>query len=363
MRKAVTALGAVFAVVLLMPMAMVIGLTGANAAASCLVATGTYTTANLKLDADQLSNARTITSMATAAAGTPAAVVALTAALTESHLRSDPGSLGGAYGVFQETPSQGWGSQQQVSDITYAATAFLTHLVKIPAWATMPPWQAAQAVTRSGAGKATDGRANYGPNVATAKRLVTSLGGPSLNCTAPTGVGSSDFTPNTTYAFVGQFPPGVLSARARIYVAANHSSDLDPYFHAIRGSWYRRCQAFAAVLSGYSASGFATALAAWAALNAYGLAHPVGSADGMSPPIGAWLYYASPGAGHVAVYLGGGLVAGTDTWGAGTVNIGPATDITNRRWRLPYLGWASPTTNSMLTHIPAQARRKGTRHG
>lgn len=350
MRKAITGLGVVFVALLLMPMALIIGLTGANAAASCLVPSGTYTTGGLKLDADQLSNARTITSMATAAAGTPAAVAVLTAAITESHLRSDPGTLGGAYGVFQETPSQGWGTQAQVSDITYATTAFLTHLIKVPGWATMPPWRAAQTVTRSGAGKATNGRANYGPNVASATQLALMLGGTNLNCVAPTGRGSSDFTPNATYAYVGQFPPGELYARARTYVAANHSSVLDPYFHAISGSWYRQCQAFAAVLSGYPASGFATASAAWAALNAHGLAHPVGSAEGISPPVGAWLYYAASSAGHVAVYLGGGLVAGTDTWGLGTANIGPATDITNGRWHLPYLGWASPTTSTMLNH-------------
>lgn len=346
--KAAAALGTPFTALLLMPMAMIIGLTGANAAASCLVPTGTYTVGTLKLDADQLSNARTITSMAIAGGGTPAAVVTLTAAITESHLHSDPGTLGGAYGVFQETPAQGWGSQAQVSDITYATTAFLTRLFKVPGWTAMPPWQAAQAANRSGAGEATNGKSNYGRSVAEATQLATTLGGTALNCTAPTGVGSSDFTPNTTY--VGQFPPGELYARARVYASANYTGDLDPYFHSVSGSWYRQCQAFAAVLSGYRVSGFATASAAWAALNAHGLAHPVASAEGMSPPVGAWLYYAAPGAGHVAVYLGGGLVAGTDTWGYGSVNIGPATDITNGAWHLPYLGWAAPTTSSMLTH-------------
>ncbi|GAC1378589.1 MAG: hypothetical protein NVSMB48_00310 [Marmoricola sp.] len=352
MRQAPTAAGAVFAALVLMPIAMVIGLTGANAEVSCLVPAGTYTTGTLKLNADQLSNARTITSMATAAGGTPAAVVALTAALTESHLHSDPGSLGGAYGVFQETPAQGWGSQAQVSDITYATTAFLTRLLNVPDWTTMPPWRAAQAVQRSGVGQASNGKANYGPNVTEATQLAGALGHTAFNCSAPTGVGNSDFTPNMTYAYVGQYPSAELYARARAYVTANHSRDLDPYFHAISGSWYRQCEAFAAVLSGYPASGFPTASAAWAALDAHGLAHPVGSTEGRSPPVGAWLYYAAPGAGHVAVYLGGGLVAGTDTWGLGTVNIGPANDITNGAWHLPYLGWATPTTSSMLTHSP-----------
>ena len=348
--KAAVAVGTVFTALLLMPMAMIVGLSGANAAQSCLVPAGTYTTGSGKWDADQLSNARTITSMATAAGGNPAAVIALTAAITESHLRSDPGSPGGAYGVFQETPSQGWGPQAQVSDITYATTAFLSRLLKVPGWTTMPPWQAAQGVSHSGAGAATHGRANYGSNVATALRLANALGGLGLSCTAPMGSGTSTFTPNTTYAYVGMYPPGTLYARARTYVTADHSGDLDPYFHSISGSWYRQCQAFAAVLSGYRASGFATAAVAWADLNAHGLAHPANSAEGMSPPVGAWLYYDAPGAGHVAVYLGGGLVAGTDTWGAGAVNVGPARDITNGTWHLPYLGWAPPTTSSMFTH-------------
>lgn len=350
MGKAAAAAAAFFVGVLVLPMAMIVGLTGATAATNtCTMPPGTYTVGGTKLDADQLSNARTITSMATAAGGPPAAVVALTAAITESHLHSDPGSLGGAYGVFQETPSAGWGTQSQVSNITYATTAFLTHLLKAPGWARMPPWRAAQVITRSGAGRHSEGRANYGPNVAAATQLVSDLGGEGFHCSAPTGHGTSTFTPNTTYAYVGPYPPDALYARARTYVAADHSGDLDPYFHTVTGSWYRRCQAFAALLSGYPASGFATASAAWSQLSAHGLAHPVASADGMSPPVGAWLYYAAPGAGHVAVYLGGGLVAGTDTWGTGTVNIGPAIDITNHIWHLPYLGWAPPTTSSMLT--------------
>lgn len=350
MRKGILVLASIFTALLLMPMAMVMGLTGATtAASSCVVAAGSYRLGGQNLDADQLSNARTITSMSTAAGGPPAAVVALTAAITESDLRSDPGSLGGAYGVFQETPTQGWGTQAQVSDINYATTAFLTRLLKVPAWTSLPPWAAAQAVSRSGAGKSSNGKANYGPHVTAATELATALSGSSLACSAPTGSGASAFTPNTPYAYVGDYPPGQLYARARAYVAANHTSDLDPYFHAITGSWYRQCQAFAALLSGFPASGFGTAAIAWAAFNAHGIAHPAGSADGMSPPVGAWLYYAASTAGHVAVYLGGGLVASTDTWGTGTVNIGPATDLTTHRWHLPYLGWVAPTTRTMLT--------------
>lgn len=350
MTKAATGFAAVFAALLLMPMAMIVGLTGAFAANDpCVVRAGSYRMAGLHLDADQLSNARTITAMSIAAGGRAAAVVAVTAAITESHLHSDPGSLGGAYGVFQETPSQGWGSQAQVSDVHYATTAFLTRLLTIKAWARMPAWHAAQLVSRSGAGQPSGGKANYGPNVAKAHQLVATLAGSGLTCTAPVGAGSSAFTSNTRYAYVGVFPPGALYQRARVYAAANHSSDLDPYFHSVSSSWYRKCQAFAAVLSGFPASGFPTASAAWAAFNAHGIAHPAASADGMSPPIGAWLYYAAPGAGHVTVYLGGGLVAGTDTWGTGTANIGPARDITNSVWRLPYLGWAPPATSAMLT--------------
>jgi hypothetical protein len=80
-----------------------------------------------------------------------AVTVALAAAFQESNLhnlaRGDRDSLG----LFQQRPSQGWGTASQVMDPNYAATAFFTHLAKINGWENLPVTTAAQEVQRSGA--------------------------------------------------------------------------------------------------------------------------------------------------------------------------------------------------------------------
>src|SRR5579875_2664812 len=84
-------------------------------------------------------------------------------ALTESGLLDVDGGLGGAYGLFQQTPPA-WGSVAQILDPTYAATAFVSHLLAVAGWQSMRPWAAAQAVQRSGAGE-PDSSQNPEPGV------------------------------------------------------------------------------------------------------------------------------------------------------------------------------------------------------
>lgn len=57
-------------------------------------------------------------------------------------------------GVFQQRPSQGWGTTAQLEDPAYAATAFFGALVKIPGYTKLPVYQAAQDVQRSADGYA-----------------------------------------------------------------------------------------------------------------------------------------------------------------------------------------------------------------
>jgi hypothetical protein len=93
-----------------------------------------------------------------------AAVVAITTALQETHLRNFanstvPASLklphDGAehnfdsVGLFQQRPSQGWGSVNQLMDPRTAARLFYNRLVKVPNWQGLSVGSAAQAVQRS----------------------------------------------------------------------------------------------------------------------------------------------------------------------------------------------------------------------
>ena len=57
-------------------------------------------------------------------------------------------------GIFQQRPSQGWGSAAQLQDPAYAAQAFFGALVKVPNYTTIPVYQAAQAVQHSADGYA-----------------------------------------------------------------------------------------------------------------------------------------------------------------------------------------------------------------
>ncbi len=75
--------------------------------------------------------------------------VALGTALQESGLRNLDYGDRDSLGLFQQRPSQGWGSPAQVRDPRYSATQFYDRLVEVPSWTEMPLWQAAQTVQRS----------------------------------------------------------------------------------------------------------------------------------------------------------------------------------------------------------------------
>lgn len=103
------------------------------------------------LDPEQVANATTIASAAKQAGMADHAVtVALTAALQESRLHNLPYGDRDSLGLFQQRPSQGWGTPAQVMDPRYAAVAFMTALAKVARWEAMPVPEAAQAVQRSG---------------------------------------------------------------------------------------------------------------------------------------------------------------------------------------------------------------------
>lgn len=74
--------------------------------------------------------------------------IALAAGLVESELQNVNYGDRDSLGVFQQRPSQGWGTPQQVRDPTYAARKFFEGLSGVN-WQSMDPGAAAQAVQRS----------------------------------------------------------------------------------------------------------------------------------------------------------------------------------------------------------------------
>lgn len=76
--------------------------------------------------------------------------IALATAMQESGLRNIDWGDRDSVGLFQQRPSQGWGTVAQILDPRYAATQFYNRLLKLLNWQNLPLWQAAQAVQRSG---------------------------------------------------------------------------------------------------------------------------------------------------------------------------------------------------------------------
>lgn len=101
------------------------------------------------LDSEQLDNARAIAQIGKQRGMSDAGIqIALMTALTESGLRNVRYGDRDSLGLFQQRPSQGWGTPEQVSNREYAANKFYDSLGKIN-YGGMNPWQAAQAVQRS----------------------------------------------------------------------------------------------------------------------------------------------------------------------------------------------------------------------
>ena len=75
--------------------------------------------------------------------------VALATSFQESELRNLRYGDMDSIGLFQQRPSQGWGTRAQIVDPSYAASAFFDHLNQIAGWQTIPVTEAAQLVQHS----------------------------------------------------------------------------------------------------------------------------------------------------------------------------------------------------------------------
>jgi len=84
--------------------------------------------------------------------GLPARAVsiALATAYQESKIRNLPYGDRDSVGLFQQRPSQGWGTVRQIQNEKYAISKFYEALVKVHGYETMRITEAAQRVQRSG---------------------------------------------------------------------------------------------------------------------------------------------------------------------------------------------------------------------
>ncbi|MFJ9849670.1 heavy metal transporter [Streptomyces sp. NPDC101150] len=125
-----------------------------------------------ELTPEQAENAATISAVASSR-GLPerAVTIALATAMQESGLRNIDFGDRDSVGLFQQRPSQDWGTVKQIMDPVYAAGEFYTHLAKVPGYSRLPLTAAAQKVQRSGYPQA------YAKHEANAARLTGALTG------------------------------------------------------------------------------------------------------------------------------------------------------------------------------------------
>ncbi|MEU0112793.1 C40 family peptidase [Streptomyces bobili] len=187
---------------------------------------GTVSVPGLDDPAEQVPNAKTIQATGVAM-NIPARgqIVALATALQESGLRNLTYGDRDSLGLFQQRPSQGWGTANEILDPVHASTKFYEALEKVSGWQSLSVTQAAQAVQKSGFPEAY---AKWEP-LATALQqaiepLLSKAGGTSPS-PSPSGSGSTGSPPPSTAGGCttggdgtdfGTIPAGAVPARYKI---------------------------------------------------------------------------------------------------------------------------------------------------
>ncbi|MFJ9427857.1 peptidase M23 [Streptomyces sp. NPDC101249] len=319
---------------------------------------------------DQIANAKIIDKVAAdGGLSGRATLIALMTALQESTLLNlDHGHLD-SVGLFQQRPSQGWGTKTQIMQPKYAtgmflfgdnpkSTAGIHGLTDIQGWQTMDPGTAAQKVQRSAypdlyagqedaareiaekagidldrKGEAGANDEDQGQDQDDAANGDDQAEGPEECYTDNEGAGTPGKPGQPFHDGNAPWPHQVKNPRSTedaIKWARNEAENGS-------GEWYRACLAFVARVYGWSFSGVLYAI------DHYKEMPPALKHDkDRNPPPGALMYWdTGQRAGHVAVYLGGGKIASNDIVRPRYIDVVDATDI-ETKWGATYLGWAPP---------------------
>jgi hypothetical protein len=121
----------------------------------------------IPLDFGQAADAATIAGVAVRQQlPRQALTIAYATALQEAKLENPSSGDLDSVGIFQQRPSEGWGTAAQLQDPAYAATAFFHALVQVPNYTALPVDEAAQDVQRSADGSAYEQYAQTGAALA-----------------------------------------------------------------------------------------------------------------------------------------------------------------------------------------------------
>jgi len=165
-----------------------------------------------EVSTEQAANASTVTAVALRRKLPRRAVeIALATALQESKLVNVEYGDMDSVGLFQQRPSQGWGSAGQILDPRYAAGKFYDRLVTVPKWQQRPLSEVAQAIQHSAF---PDAYTRWEAEAVALTKAFTGAAAAGVSCRfpAPTMVAR----PARVAALVGQdLPVTRLSASAR----------------------------------------------------------------------------------------------------------------------------------------------------
>ncbi len=155
-------------------------LTGGPGGPGCKVVSADDDGASYEFTPEQAVNAATIAAVGTGR-GMPerAVTIALATALQESGLHNIGHGDRDSLGLFQQRPSQGWGTPKQIMEPTYAAGVFYEHLAKVPGYTRLPLTVAAQRVQRSGFPQAY---AKHEPDATLLAAALTGRAAATLTC-------------------------------------------------------------------------------------------------------------------------------------------------------------------------------------
>ncbi|WP_327317666.1 heavy metal transporter [Streptomyces sp. NBC_01235] len=154
--------------------------TGGTGDPGCRVVSGDEVGTTYEFTPEQAVNAATIAAVGTNRAMPERAVaIALATAIQESGLRNLTHGDRDSLGLFQQRPSQGWGTEKQVTDPAYAADIFYEHLAKVRDYTELPLTVAAQRVQRSGYPEAY---AKHEPDATVLAAALTGTSAATLTC-------------------------------------------------------------------------------------------------------------------------------------------------------------------------------------
>ncbi len=227
-----------------------------------------------------------------------AAVIAIATSMQEASLLNRPNGTADSLGLFQQRPSQGWGSPAQIMDPVYASVQFYRALIAVPGWQELPLASAAPDVQHPGHPGAY---ARWRP-LATA--LVDTFAGTAGDCATDN---SSNVPASGTTRIPAGFtlPPGTPS---QVVTAINYALRQlgKPYVWGGVGPAGYDCSGL--VMMAYQAAGVSIPRTTFQQVN---VGTPVYSLSRLQP--GDLIFTAgSDGTptdpGHVGMYIGSGLV-------------------------------------------------------